>query len=117
MSLEKKTAVEPGRKEFHLTPQDEQLIAFVVAGYTDKEIAVKLGASEQTIKHQIAGIFGKLDVSDRLELVLFALHHHLIDFDPTTFQSNPTTSEAEHPYVHDAESVMTGTINKGFPGL
>jgi DNA-binding NarL/FixJ family response regulator len=50
----------------------------VIAGYSKKEIAQKLGVSTQAIKHDVANLFDKLGGSNRLELVLFALHHRLI---------------------------------------
>jgi DNA-binding CsgD family transcriptional regulator len=77
MSPEKQAAVGAGGKDFCLTPREKQVIVFVVAGYTNKDIAHELGVSEQTIKHHVANIFDKLGVSNRLELSLFALHHRL----------------------------------------
>jgi len=80
MSPEKQSAVGEGGKDYGLTPREKQVIAFVFAGYTKKDIAEKLGVSTQTIKHDVANIFDKLGVSNRMELVLFALHHRLIDY-------------------------------------
>jgi DNA-binding NarL/FixJ family response regulator len=66
------------RKTFGLTPRERQVIATIVAGYTNKEIAKKFSISEQTVKHHLTHIFKKLSVSNRLELVLFAITQHLI---------------------------------------
>ena len=79
MTHEKQTAVGAGGKDFGLTRREKQVIVFVVAGYTKKDIAQKLGVSTQTIKQDVANIFDKLAVSNRLQLLLFALHHQLID--------------------------------------
>ena len=62
---------------YGLTPRELQVIASVVAGFKNKEIAVKFGISDQTVKHHLTHIFNKLDVSNRLELALFAIAHHL----------------------------------------
>jgi two-component system, NarL family, nitrate/nitrite response regulator NarL len=62
---------------FGLTPRELQVIATVVAGYKNKDIAQKFGISEQTVKHHLTNIFHKLDVSNRLELALFAIAHQL----------------------------------------
>jgi DNA-binding NarL/FixJ family response regulator len=67
-----------GGKDFGLTRREKQVIVFVIAGHSKKEIAQKLGVSTQAIKHDVANIFDKLAVSNRLELVLFAHHHRLI---------------------------------------
>jgi len=65
-------------KNFGLTARELQVIALIVAGYTNKDLAQKLGISEHTAKHHLTNIFDKLGVSNRLELVLFAINHRLI---------------------------------------
>ena len=65
------------RKSFGLTPRELQVIATIVAGYTNKDIAQKFSISEQTVKHHLTNVFDKLGVSNRLELVLFAVEHQL----------------------------------------
>jgi hypothetical protein len=37
---------------------------------------------EKTVKHHLTNIFNKVGVSNRRELALFAVHHHLDSFDP-----------------------------------
>ena len=68
-------------RDFGLTSREMQVIALIVAGYTNKDLARKLGISAHTAKHHLTNIFDKLGVSNRLELVLFALHHRLINED------------------------------------
>lgn len=65
------------RQNFGLTPRELEVVAAVVAGYTNSEIAHKFKLSEQTIKHHITNIFDKLGVSNRMELALFAVTHQL----------------------------------------
>jgi DNA-binding NarL/FixJ family response regulator len=67
------------RKPFGVTPRELQVIARVVAGYTNKDMASEFSISEQTVKHHLTNIFNKLGVSNRLELVLFAIAHKLVD--------------------------------------
>ena len=71
-------AVETARRTFRLTSCELQVIASVVAGYRNKDIAKKFSISEQTVKHHLTDIFKKLDVSNRLELALFAIAHDLM---------------------------------------
>jgi DNA-binding NarL/FixJ family response regulator len=68
-----------GRQKFDLTRRETEVIALVVGGYTNKDIAKKFGISAHTVKHHVSSIFDKLGVSNRLELVLFSLDHHLTE--------------------------------------
>jgi two-component system, NarL family, nitrate/nitrite response regulator NarL len=61
-----------------LTKREQEMIGSVVSGYTNKEISLKYGISEDTVKHHLSSVFDKLGVYNRLELALFALHHGLV---------------------------------------
>ncbi len=67
------------RRDFGLTSREKQVIALVCAGYTNIDLARKLGISENTAKHHLTNIFDKLGVYNRLELVLFAADHQLVN--------------------------------------
>jgi DNA-binding NarL/FixJ family response regulator len=66
------------RQRFGLTPRETEVIALIVAGYTNKDIADKFSISEHTVKHHLTNIFDKLGVSNRLELALFSINHRLL---------------------------------------
>jgi DNA-binding NarL/FixJ family response regulator len=66
-------------KSFGLTPREAQIVGAVVAGYPNKEIAKQFSISEDTVKHHLSNVFDKLGVSNRLELALFAINHHLVN--------------------------------------
>ena len=68
-------ATEP---RFGLTQRELQVVAAVVAGYANKEIADRLSLSEHTVKHHLSSVFSKLGVANRLEVALFAMNHQLI---------------------------------------
>jgi len=68
-----------GSPAFGLTSRERQVITLIVAGYTNKDLARKLGMSEHTAKHHLTHIYDKLGVSNRLELVLYAIDHRLVD--------------------------------------
>jgi two-component system nitrate/nitrite response regulator NarL len=70
---------EPSTRRFGLTPREMEVISAIVAGYTNKDIAQKFAISEQTVKHHLTNIFDKLGVSNRLELALYAVNHHLTE--------------------------------------
>jgi DNA-binding NarL/FixJ family response regulator len=60
-----------------LTRRELRVIAAVVDGGTNRDIAHELGISEQTVKNHLSLIFDKLGVSNRLELALYAVEHKL----------------------------------------
>jgi DNA-binding NarL/FixJ family response regulator len=69
---------DPRTNYFGLTHRELTVLQLIVRGDTNGAIARALGVSENTIKHHVTSIFGKTGVSSRLELALFALHHHLV---------------------------------------
>lgn len=58
-----------------LTPREEQVVALVADGLTNRGIADELGLSEHTIKKYLLRIFDKVGTSSRVELVLYAMSH------------------------------------------
>jgi DNA-binding NarL/FixJ family response regulator len=60
---------------FLLTPREEQVVALVADGLTNRGVAGELGLSEHTIKKYLLRIFDKVGISSRVELVLYAMSH------------------------------------------
>jgi DNA-binding NarL/FixJ family response regulator len=58
-----------------LTPREEQVVALVADGLSNREAAHELSLSENTVKKYLFHIFDKLGISSRVELVLFAVSH------------------------------------------
>jgi DNA-binding NarL/FixJ family response regulator len=58
-----------------LTPREEQVVALVADGLSNKEVALELRLSEHTVKKYLFRIFDKLGISSRVELVLYAVSH------------------------------------------
>jgi DNA-binding NarL/FixJ family response regulator len=54
----------------HLTRRERELIAHVLAGESNREIAARLGLKEQTIRNRLTVIFHKCHVASRLQLAL-----------------------------------------------
>jgi len=61
--------------EILLTSREEQVVALVTDGLSNRNVASELGLSEHTVKKYLFRIFEKLGISSRVELVLYALHH------------------------------------------
>jgi len=58
-----------------LTPREEQVVALVADGLSNREVARELGLSEHTVKKYLFHIFDKLGISSRVELTLYAMSH------------------------------------------
>ena len=61
-----------------LTPKEMRIVALIVQGCKNREIAVRLKTTEQVIKNYLRSIYDKTGVSDRLELALFTIHHRVL---------------------------------------
>jgi len=56
------------------TPRENEIISAIVNGCVNKEIAIKLSLSEDTVKHHLSNIFQKAGVSNRLELAIWSMN-------------------------------------------
>jgi two-component system, NarL family, nitrate/nitrite response regulator NarL len=62
-----------------LSPKEAQIVAYIVEGRTNKDIASTLQTSEQVVKNHLGKIFDKLGVFNRLELALYAIDNGMVD--------------------------------------
>jgi DNA-binding NarL/FixJ family response regulator len=58
-----------------LTSREEQTVTLVAEGLTNREIGNELKVKENTVKKSLLRIYDKVGVSNRVELVLYALSH------------------------------------------
>ncbi len=65
---------ETRRRFASLSTRELAIVAAVLRGQANKDIAGRLGVSPQTVKNHLSNIFGKVGVASRLELALAALH-------------------------------------------
>ena len=61
-----------------LTPKEMRIVALIVQGCKNREIAIRLKTTEQVIKNYLRSSYDKTGVSDRLELALFTIHHRVL---------------------------------------
>jgi len=69
------TRVIDARGEGLLSPREDQVVSLVAEGMGNREIAQQLGVKENTVKKSLLRIYDKIGVSNRVELVLYALTH------------------------------------------
>jgi DNA-binding NarL/FixJ family response regulator len=62
-----------------LTPREGEIFVLAAKGLSNTEIATREFLSEATVKTHISRILGKLGLRDRVQLVVFAFEHRLVD--------------------------------------
>ncbi len=53
-----------------LTPAEVAVVTQVARGFSNREIAAALGKSEGTIKNQLSGVYRKLGIRSRVQLIV-----------------------------------------------
>jgi len=99
------------RSKVQLTPKEALIVSCVTQGMKNKEIAVRVGTTEQVVKNYLRKVYDKLGVADRLELALYCLSHHVVDGikAPTLPAVSPAAAPAVAPAA--ASSSMPGNGN------
>ncbi len=70
---------QPGEERARLTPRELEVLQLICDGLSNKEIAVRLGLSANTVAVHRARIMNALGVHKTAELVMYALQHGLIN--------------------------------------
>lgn len=60
-----------------LTHREREVAALVAKALKNKQIAQRLFISEATVSHHLTSIFNKLGISNRSQLIIYALSHRL----------------------------------------
>jgi len=80
-----------------LTPKEMRIVALIVQGCKNREIAHRLKTTEQVIKNYLRSVYDKTGVSDRLELALFTIHHRVLAQAAADVGSKLEAEEAAEP--------------------
>jgi DNA-binding NarL/FixJ family response regulator len=76
--MNKPTLIDPEITKIEsLTEREREVIALVGEGLKNKQVGERLFNSETTVTHHLSSVFSKLEVSDRLELIIYAFRHGL----------------------------------------
>ncbi len=73
-----KAATQPLPLGHDLTPRERDVLALLVEGLNNPEIAERLSVSRSTVKTHVSNILAKLGVTSRVEAVTLALQHKLV---------------------------------------
>lgn len=67
--------------EESLTPREKEILLWVAQGLPNKQIALKVHISEATVRAHVSNIFSKLNLANRSQVVLYAIHKGWLDPD------------------------------------
>ena len=73
-----RNANKPSAQGLDLTEREREVLALMIEGLNNTQIAGKLNVSPSTIKSHVSNILSKLRVSSRTEAVTLALRNHII---------------------------------------
>lgn len=79
------------RPKVQLTPKESLIVSCVTQGMKNKEIAHRVGTTEQVVKNYLRKVYDKLGVADRLELALYCLNNRVLDGAIKAPAANPPT--------------------------
>lgn len=60
-----------------LTNRELDVLRLIGQGYSNQAIAEELVITLKTVKTHVSNIFTKLEVEDRTQAAIYAVHHHL----------------------------------------
>ncbi len=98
------------RPKVQLTPKESVIVACVTQGMKNKEIANRVGTTEQVVKNYLRKVYDKLGVADRLELALFCLHNRIVDLNTVPPAPEQPSRSAETPNASGA-AAGSGSIS------
>ncbi len=78
INLQEKPSKEAVDSVVQISPREKQALIYVAQGYANKQIAIELGISEQTVKNHVASALRRLHANDRTEAVVIAIKQGLI---------------------------------------
>ena len=92
-----------GRSKVQLTPKESLIVSCVTQGMKNKEIAARVGTTEQVVKNYLRKVYDKLGVADRLELALYCLNNRVV-LDPKGTSVQPTQAPGQTSAQTSAQS-------------
>jgi two-component system, NarL family, response regulator LiaR len=77
----KRPADPPQSHESHLTEREKEILRLVAHGQTNQEIADHLSISVWTVRSHLTSILAKLNLENRTQATLFAIHEGLVQLE------------------------------------
>jgi DNA-binding NarL/FixJ family response regulator len=101
------------RPKVQLTPKESLIVSCVTQGMKNKEIALRVGTTEQVVKNYLRKVYDKLGVADRLELALYCLNHRVAEKDKSNGSADKAVVPANGQAAQVAESPNAAAATAG----
>jgi DNA-binding NarL/FixJ family response regulator len=101
------------RPKVQLTPKETLIVSCVTQGMKNKEIAIRVGTTEQVVKNYLRKVYDKLGVADRLELALYCLNSRILD--NSTIKDTPHKPSAMSETSQNGNGAATPPANPPTP--
>jgi DNA-binding NarL/FixJ family response regulator len=101
------------RPKVQLTPKESLIVSCVTQGMKNKEIALRVGTTEQVVKNYLRKVYDKLGVADRLELALYCLNHRVVERDKGNSAQTAVPSDGQAPQVAGAPNAAAASAGSG----
>lgn len=71
--------VNPAKPGHDLTDREHEVLALLIEGLNNRQIAERLVISRSTVKHHVSSILKKLDATNRAEAVAIAMEYKIVE--------------------------------------
>jgi DNA-binding NarL/FixJ family response regulator len=103
------------RTKVQLTPKEALIVSCVTQGMKNKEIAVRVGTTEQVVKNYLRKVYDKLGVADRLELALYCLNSKVLQDAKQAAPAPPVSAPAPADAAKDQTQRLEHADNSKKP--
>src|SRR5438094_1954666 len=99
------------RPKVQLTPKESLIVSCVTQGMKNKEIAVRVGTTEQVVKNYLRKVYDKLGVADRLELALYCLNNRVLQEPKPEGSAGTQTATPSAPAAKKDQSESSSALD------
>ena len=98
------------RTKVQLTPKEALIVSCVTQGMKNKEIAQRVGTTEQVVKNYLRKVYDKLGVADRLELALYCLNSRVLQDAKQAAPAEPQSATPQAPQAPEVKDQATSGV-------
>jgi len=98
-------------QEKNISHRELEVLALVIEGYKNKEIARILKIQHQSVKNHLQHLFKKLDVKNNTQAYIIALHMNLIKMrGKTPYKDVPIVEYSSDDFIEYGRKLISGEI-------
>jgi len=94
------------RNSPELSNREIEILQLVSTGSSNKEIALKLNISSNTVKVHLRNVFAKIGVMSRTEATLYAIEHHIVETPGNNAELTAAGDSAETPCLQKNRRIL-----------